>query len=247
MFGIELFKSGPKVLYDFAQHGIVTVTSLGIELAASYTTVGGTPMLAEAKTIKEEKDRLTPKRLFQLKALNDNNFVINTQKQYLEKQIALVKEKIKLLPEPKKRKLRQEPMMEFGAVKYGREELKSILERLYNRYKINNFKKELSKYPHTTSELISNVLKENKHLRCKCADEFVPDLPRAAIKVIKEYNNICKKVCNKTTNFYVIAKQEDFEKVQKRRDPILLAQSPFGHFWQILGAWDKEMVYLADL
>ncbi len=44
-----------------------------------------------------------------------------------------------------------------------------------------------------------------------------------------------------------IADKKDFEKKDKRRDPILLAQSPFGHFWQILGAWDKEMLFLEEL
>ena len=30
-------------------------------------------------------------------------------------------------------------------------------------------------------------------------------------------------------------------------NPILLVQSPFGIYWQILGAWDKELVLLEEL
>ena len=39
----------------------------------------------------------------------------------------------------------------------------------------------------------------------------------------------------------------DFEKQYERRDPILLAQSPFGFYYHILGAWDTEMLYLPEL
>ena len=38
-----------------------------------------------------------------------------------------------------------------------------------------------------------------------------------------------------------------FRKAYEKRDPILLAQSPFGFYWQILGAWDKEMLLLGEL
>jgi hypothetical protein len=52
---------------------------------------------------------------------------------------------------------------------------------------------------------------------------------------------------NKTTHFYVIADKKDFDKTPAKRDPILLAQSPFGFFWNILGAWSDEMIFLGDL
>jgi len=35
--------------------------------------------------------------------------------------------------------------------------------------------------------------------------------------------------------------------LDEKRDPILLAQSPFGFYYNILGAWEKEMVYLPEL
>lgn len=46
----------------------------------------------------------------------------------------------------------------------------------------------------------------------------------------KEYTEFCLQVCNKKPIFYVIADSKDFQVVNKRRDPILLAQSPYGHF-----------------
>ena len=47
--------------------------------------------------------------------------------------------------------------------------------------------------------------------------------------------------------FYSIAEKEMFNDEYKRNDPILLVQSPFGIYWQILGAWDKELVLLEEL
>ncbi len=98
-----------------------------------------------------------------------------------------------------------------------------------------------------TAEQIAEVLENNSHLESRGAGSFVPDFPSEAIKAMKEYTDMCVSLCNKKPIFYVIADGKDFQTVNKRRDPILLAQSPFGHFWQILGAWDKEMVFLGDL
>ena len=34
---------------------------------------------------------------------------------------------------------------------------------------------------------------------------------------------------------------------ETRKDPILLAKSPFGNWFYVLGAWDKEVQYIDDL
>jgi hypothetical protein len=39
----------------------------------------------------------------------------------------------------------------------------------------------------------------------------------------------------------------DYEGPEHRRDPILLARSPFGRWWYVLGAWDKEVEIVDDL
>ena len=64
---------------------------------------------------------------------------------------------------------------------------------------------------------------------------------------MKQYNKHTDELCSKQAVFYIIADKKDFERTSQRRDPILLAQSPFGHFWQILGAWDKEMILIEEL
>lgn len=255
LFGKDLFgfKKEPKKLYDFAQHGLVSNFDFVPQEAFMTTTameVAGEKKGEKAKKVKEVK-KLSPKELHQMKALNENDFRIRTSKAYLKEQLEIIDAKLDLFgKKPKKQKNRFGEItdgFEFGAKAYGREELESIKERLNNRYRLGEFKDVVEKYPHTSTQLVMKLIKENNHLRAQEASSFVPDFPKDAIQAMKEYEDFCVKLCDKTPVFYVIAKSEDFQKVAKRRDPILLAQSPFGHFWQILGAWDEEMIYLGDL
>ncbi len=253
LFGMDLFnfkKPHDEFMYDFAQHGI-------LHASADYGFLTTNTMSYAVKQMEPEKPNhtpLTPKKLFQLKALNDNKFAIKTDAKYLSEQIEQIKEKLAMLGKRKTVKVNpmygigpQEVPSENGGVRFGRLEIESILERLENRKRIKEYKKILDKYPHTTSELIAKVVSANSHLRAARAEEFVPDFPKEAINAMKEYDAMCIGLTEKKAVFYVIASHQDFEVKNKRRDPILLAQSPFGHFWQILGAWDAEMVYLADL
>lgn len=252
LFGKDLFnfKKPADPMYDFAQHGLINRYS-GI-----YTyTEDARPMNTTEATqmIKKEKKRKpvlkTPKKLYDMKALNDNEFKIATDEEYLDEQIKTIESKLEFVGKPKKVKGTRGLSWEGApaGVLFGRMELESILERIKNRRKLDSFKIILDKYPHTTTELINKVLSKNQHLRCVLVETFIPDLPSEAINSMKEYNQGCEKLCGKKSVFYIIADREDFEKKDKRRDPILLAQSPFGFFWQILGAWDKEMVYLGNL
>lgn len=245
LFGKELFsfKKEPELMWDFAQFGLLINSMQFIAIEAVATT---NIEVKKTKKKKREKILITPKGLHQMKSLNDNKFVINVNPDYLKKQIQIAKEKLELMGKNKKSG-RDGQIFEGGAIKYGREELESIIERFKNRQRFKDFKDIVEKYPHTTSKLLNAVIQINDHLRCQQADSFVPDFPKEAIKIMKEYNEMCIELCNKKTVFYVLAKKEDFEKRDRRRDPILLAQSPFGFFWQILGAWEEEMVYLGDL
>ena len=45
----------------------------------------------------------------------------------------------------------------------------------------------------------------------------------------------------------IIAQEKDFKSKVEKNDPMLLVQSPVGFFWQILGAWDEEMLLLSEL
>jgi len=129
---------------------------------------------------------------------------------------------------------------------YAKREIKGLLERLENRKKYKLFKSFFDGFQNTNDEKISNIL--NKYeLVMKTSDIFIPEFPDNAIKIIKEYTTKVMELCGKKPLFYVIATEENFKENDKRRDPILLVQSPFGFYWQILGAWDKEMLILSEL
>lgn len=130
--------------------------------------------------------------------------------------------------------------------KYSKREVEGLIERLENRRKYDKFKKFFDSFQNTTDEKI-DLLLEKYDLVMETSDLFVPEFPDDAIKVMKDYTKNMEKLCGKKPVFYVIAEPEKFRKAYEKRDPILLVQSPFGFYWQILGAWDKEMILLSEL
>ena len=247
IFGTQLFHRESETLWDFAQFGIVKIPQ---NVYYEMTTTTAVQVPQEKVTEKKTEVFLTPKGLYKMSALDDKKFFIQTDETYLKNAIEDCKKKIEILPREKKPKRGRNNELQFiepGAIHYGREQIRSIIERLDNRRRIKEWEPVFKRYPHTTNTLLRSVLKEHKHLGFQKAEAFVPDLPREAISAMNEYNKMCQKLCNKKTNFYVIAQSKDFERVNENRDPILLAQSPFGFFWSILGAWDEEIVYLDEL
>lgn len=237
--GVSAMKDS-KVLPDFYtfQHSGRFENSI-----ANYAIVeGNTPGSAVAIPIKDKKPKkgevqieLTPKGVHELELLHDKTFELKTEGEYVDQQLADFKEKLALAS---------------GAtwdVGRGIQEISSIIMRLENRKKYPQFEKFYTEFPYTMTSRIDEVLKKNDHLKMGQVEQFVADMPAEATKAMKEYNSETMDLCKKKAVFYIIANKKDFERTAKRRDPILLAQSPFGHFWQILGAWDEEMLLLENL
>jgi hypothetical protein len=129
---------------------------------------------------------------------------------------------------------------------YAKREVSAIMSRLQNRKKYNEFKSFFEQFQYTNEEKVDALLAKYD-LVLKTSDVFVPEFPDVAIKTMEEYAKNVEKLCNKKPVFYVIATEENFRKTYQKRDPILLAQCPFSFNWQILGAWDKEMMLLYEL
>lgn len=187
------------------------------------------------KIKKETRVQLTPKGVYEMKMLNEKSFTIKVKKKYVNEQIKQFKDKLNLIK------------LSEGDMTNGIREIASILIRLENRKKYNQFENYFGDYPYTTTTKIDELIKIHSYLKIGGVDQFVADMPKEAISEMKAYEKLTKKLCKKKPVFYIIAAKKDFERTKKRRDPILLAQSPFGHFWQILGAWDKEMLLLEEL
>jgi hypothetical protein len=129
---------------------------------------------------------------------------------------------------------------------YSKREVQGLIERLENRKQWHKFKNFFQEFQNTTDEKIDALL-DNYDLVMKTSDLFIPEFPDDAIAVMKKYTDNMQKICKKKPVFYVIAEPDKFKKAYEKRDPILLVQSPFGFYWQILGAWDEEMVLLSEL
>ena len=130
--------------------------------------------------------------------------------------------------------------------KYAKREVSALVERLENRKKWQKFAPFFNQFQNTNDEKIQALLSKYD-LVMKESEIFIPEFPDEAIKVMKDYTKVCKQICEKKPVFYVIAPPDMFKSVVGKRDPILLVQSPFGFYWQILGAWDKEMLLLSEL
>ena len=150
--------------------------------------------------------------------------------------LALLDEKIEIL------KQKEELIVQM----YARKEVNQLIFRLENRKKYLKFKDFFDSFQNTTDEKIDMLL-DKYDLVMKSSDIFVPEFPDIAISIMQKYSDRMVELCGKKPVFYVIATEKDFHTNYDKRDPILLVQSPFGFYWQILGAWDKEMLLLSEL
>jgi len=139
-----------------------------------------------------------------------------------------------------------ESKAELITQKYAKQEVTALIERLTNRKKYAENKVFFDQFENTTQEKI-DILLEKYELAMHPSDIFVPEFPDDAVKIMKDYTKKVKAISDKKPVFYVIATADMFKKVDGKRDPILLVQSPFGFYYQILGAWDREMLILSEL
>jgi hypothetical protein len=218
---------------DWITPSLTTWSNSAVISVPSDASSGLVTIKTETK-IPKPKETFTPKRIYDMHLLHDEGFSINMDTKYIDEQVAEFKSKLGFM---------KKPDSDYNA----KNEITSIVMRMENRKKYASVRAVLEKYPYTTNKRIDNVMKKHDYLKmCEIA-QFVAEMPKEATETMKIYNEACMKMCDKKAVFYIIADKKDFKRTSSRRDPILLAQSPIGHFWQILGAWDKEMLFLEDL
>jgi hypothetical protein len=67
-------------------------------------------------------------------------------------------------------------------------------------------------------------------------------------KYIKAWNKVTKKGDANLTMYLIIEDTpESSQSGERKKDPILYADSPFGKWFYILGAWDKEVQYVDEI
>jgi len=141
----------------------------------------------------------------------------------------------------------------FIKQQHAKREVSGLITCLENRKKFDHttkngktFREYFSQFDTTDERNIEKILKKYT-LKMGPADIFIPEFPDDAVKIMKEYKEKIKELCDKEPRYYVIALEKDFQKQDEKRDPILLSQSPFGFYYYILGVWDTEMLYLPEL
>lgn len=219
--------SSPAVISEFMEY--TAVTSVNGSVGKDKKKFKSNP-----KT-KKEKKHLTPRGVYDMKMLNEKSFKLNANEKYVNEQLQSFKDKLSFI------------QISETDMQRGVQEISSIIIRLENRKKYNKFKEFFEKYPYTMISKVNELVEKHNYLKIGKVEQFMADMPKEAVKEMKDYSKKTKELCNKKPLFYIIADKKDFKKTQKRKDPILLAQSPFGHVWQILGVWDKEMLLLEEL
>jgi hypothetical protein len=137
---------------------------------------------------------------------------------------------------------------------YAKGHVQFMLQALTNRKKFDTkckavkrtYREFFSRFDVTNEEKIS-ALCTKYELMHGSSELFVPEFPDDATLLMTEYRKAVKELTGKSPRFTVIATPKDFQTEANRRDPILLSQSPFGMYYYILGAWDKEMRLLSEL
>lgn len=264
IFGIELFKKKTEVekileeatdmaaknkyLPDFFMgnrgwaEGLIEF-SVQESVSNLQEKLAGTPKIEKKKRgrpakkkVEEVKIQITPKGVYEMKFLDEKDgFLFNTDPKYIDDQLADFNYRKLLIKGDR---------YEMGN---GLKEIESMVVRMQNRKLYDKHAKFYEQYPYTRTSRINALLKQHSYLKMDTVDQFVSSLPKEAIEAMKKYREETERMCQKLPTFYIIADKKDFQKTEERKDPILLAQSPFGHFWQIIGAWDEEMMLLEEL
>ena len=104
----------------------------------------------------------------------------------------------------------------------------------------------LFKWKTTTAMHIKGIL-DKYDLDHKDIKYYVRKIPQLAIQHMQVYGKLLSKVSKNEPKFSIIAPTEYFKDPKAKTDPILLAESPFGTFYYILTAWDKEISKVSEL
>ena len=146
----------------------------------------------------------------------------------LDGQIKLVKERMKVLTQHTRNvDLKHEKI----AVDY----LKA--RKKYEKYK------DLFKWAITNKDMIDKLCKKYKVKKVSFND-YYRNIPKEGVDEIKKFGEALQNISSNDPEFSLII--DDGGKEQ-RKDPILLANSPFGNLYYILCDWDKEILIVDDL
>lgn len=95
----------------------------------------------------------------------------------------------------------------------------------------------------TTGEKINELCKKYKVTVAELSS-YKRCVPQEALDVMEKYLKAHRIVSNKEPLIQLIV---DVGGQEQKKDPIVYATSPFGNYYYVLGAWDKEIEILDEL
>jgi hypothetical protein len=101
----------------------------------------------------------------------------------------------------------------------------------------------------TTKERIEEICKKHQ-VEHRGIAEFIGELPEEAVREVEAFTDVYRKALSDKPDLQspvlsIVAPTSMFK--TRKGDPILLAASPFGEFYYVLCAWDKEVKFVEEL
>lgn len=119
------------------------------------------------------------------------------------------------------------------------------LRYLNARTKYAKYKK-LFPWAITTEALVSELVKKYK-VSVRGFGGYSRNVPIEATNELEKFGKAWEKVVDDDTLQPALQLITDYDGTETKKDPILLASSPFGKWWYILGAWDKEVEIVDEI
>jgi acetolactate synthase small subunit len=144
----------------------------------------------------------------------------------IEEQIKIVSRRLKVMKRVKGQTYDEEIALGFLNAR-----------RYYRKYE------HLFRWSITTNEMIAALCKKYK-VRMVDFGSYSKNVPNEALDELEKFAVAWDKVRKDTPVLKLIVDEGGKE---TKKDPILLMSSPFGRWWYIGGAWDKEVLIVDDL
>ena len=103
--------------------------------------------------------------------------------------------------------------------------------------------KDLFKWRVTTTQLVDKLCRKYK-MQMTSINMSYKNLPSKAFDELNKFQDAYKKVSKAIPEFVLIVDEGGPE---DKKDPILLANSPFGQWWYVIGAWDEPVAVIDSI
>lgn len=107
-------------------------------------------------------------------------------------------------------------------------------------------KKKMFTWPLSTDELINALIKKYK-VSNNGFGGYSRNIPLEATAELEKFGKAWDQVVDDERHVAELRLITDYGGKETKKDPILLAASPFGRWWYVLGAWDKEVEIVDEI